>query len=93
MIIQLSRFNRDAQAILARRERAGRKLREGARRIDRLVEVKDDRFAFGQIGVEKTTCPVSRFAAGRIAEDEKEFVLAFENRVKPILLAIELNVT
>src|SRR6185503_11338649 len=91
MIIQLACFNRNTQAILARRERAGRKWREGPRRIDRHVEVKHDRFAFGQIGVEKTTCPVSRFAAGRIAEDEKELDLAFKNRVQTILLAIEFE--
>src|SRR6185436_3623014 len=76
----------DGQTIIRRRQRARRKRRECAWRIDRLVEIECHFAIFRQRCVDEACAAIGRLPAGVVANDEEQTV-PFEHRVEPIFFA------
>ena len=81
-VVQLAGFNPHRQAILLRRERAGRIRGKRAGRVLGLVEVQHHLAVLREIGVEKSPGRIGLFPAGEIVKDEEEMKKRRRGRYK-----------
>src|SRR4029077_6687221 len=82
-------FDASAQAIAGRRKRTGGVGIVGAGRIVSFVEIKDDSAVLRCIRIEEARCGVSFFAAGEVADDERERAITFSLALEAEFLAVQ----
>ncbi len=89
-VFLLAGIDPELQAILRRRQRAGREVIQGARRVEGLVEVHQRRMALRQRDVEEASAAVSLMSAGGVREHDEQLFVArsFEHGIEPPLAAI-----
>src|SRR5687767_13661020 len=85
--ILLAGLDAEGEAVLRRRERAGRVAREGARRAVGAVEVeRDAAVGAGRVGVEVAPRAVGLLAARLVGEDDEELLAPLlPERLQPVL--------
>src|SRR3954468_21372783 len=86
--VPLAGLNPHRHAILRRRQRAGRKRIERARRVLRPVEIEHHLPVLRQRCIEKPRRRIRGLAAGQVPEDEPQLI-AVQERCHAVLLAVE----
>src|SRR3954465_8999194 len=86
--VPLAGLDAHRHPILRRRQRAGRKRIECARRILRTVEIEHHLPVLRQRCIEKSRRRIRGLAAGQVTEDEPQLV-AVQERCHTVLLAVE----
>src|SRR5204862_5939086 len=88
-VLLLSGFDPELEAVLRRRQRAGREVVERARRVVGLVEIERSATALRQRNVKEAPGPVGLASARLVREHDEELLVAggLEHRGEPPLAA------
>ena len=90
LLVFLTRWDRQRQAVLARRQRTGCEFGKGTRRAIGLIEIDHDpAIGIGRINVKVTAGRISLFAVGLISEDhEKARLVLLADGIQPVLFSV-----
>src|ERR1700691_6054474 len=84
LVFELARIDGQSELILLRRQRAGREVRECARRIEGCIEVDLDAIRIGQSDVQEAAGAVGLLAARRVRKHHEQLPVSrrLQNRIQ-----------